>query len=100
MAVGALYVNYNNAELSGVVGDFKIHRRQNTGATAITSSIIAAQLTAGTRAFNMSETIVGQEAMSAFKTISVTTTGASSDADVWAGAINSAGFVNLSLIHI
>ena len=95
MAVGALYVNYNNAELSGVVGDFKIHRRQNTGATAITSSIIAAQLTAGTRAFNMSETIVGQEAMSAFKTISVTTTGASSDADVWAGAINSAGFVNI-----
>ena len=95
LAVGALYVNYNNAELSGVVGDFKIHRRQNTGATAITSSIIAAQLTAGTRAFNMSETIVGQEAMSAFKTISVTTTGASSDADVWAGAINSAGFVNI-----
>ena len=95
LAVGALYVNYNNAELSDVVGDFKIHRRQNTGATAITSSIIAAQLTAGTRAFNMSETIVGQEAMSAFKTISVTTTGASSDADVWAGAINSAGFVNI-----
>tara|TARA_B100000683_G_scaffold277203_1_gene334462 strand:+ start:3264 stop:6518 length:3255 start_codon:yes stop_codon:yes gene_type:complete len=95
LAVGALYINYNNAEVSPEVADFKIHRRQNTGATTITSSIIAAQLTAGTRAFNMSETIVGQEAMSAFKTISVTTTGASSDADVWAGAINSAGFVNI-----
>ena len=95
LAVGALYINYNNAELSDVVGDFKIHRRVATGATAITSSIIAAQVTAGTYAFNIQETLVNNAALQAAKTISVTTTGASSDADVIAGAINSAGFTNI-----
>ena len=79
-----------------MVGDFKIHRRVSTGATAITSSIIAAQVTAGTYAFNIQETLVNNAALQTAKTISVTTTGASSDADVIAGAINSAGFVNVS----
>ena len=94
LAVGALYINYNNAE-DTIVGDFKIHRRVATGATSITSSIIAAQVTAGTYAFNIQETLVNNAALQADKTISVTTTGASSDADVIAGAINSAGFVNV-----
>ena len=53
LAVGALYINFNNAEETAVVGDFKIHRRVATGATSITSSIIAAQVTAGTYAFNI-----------------------------------------------
>ena len=94
LAVGALYINYNNAE-DTIVGDFKIHRRVATGATSITSSIVAAQVTAGTYAFNIQETLVNNAALQADKTISVTTTGASSDADVIAGAINSAGFVNV-----
>ena len=95
MAVGALYINYNNAEASDVVGDFKIHRRVATGNTSITSSIIAAQVTAGTYAFNIQETLVNNAALQADKTISVTTSGASGDADVIAGAINSAGFTNI-----
>ena len=94
LAVGALYINYNNAE-DTIVGDFKIHRRVATGNTSITSSIIAAQCTAGTYAFNMQETIVNSATLSSAKTISVTTTAASSDADVIAGAINSAGFTNI-----
>jgi len=96
LAVGSLYINYNNAEATAMVGDFKIHRRVSTGATAITSSIIAAQVTSGTYAFNIQETLVNNAALQTAKTISVTTTGASSDADVIAGAINSAGFVNVS----
>ena len=95
LAVGALYINYNNAEASDVVGDFKIHRRVATGNTSITSSIIAAQVTAGTYAFNIQETLVNNAALQADKTISVTTSGASGDADVIAGAINSAGFTNI-----
>ena len=95
LAVGTLYVNYNNAEESSTVADFKIHRRTNTGNTSIKSSIIAAQLTANTYAFNIQESIVGQAALSADKTVSVTTTAASSDADVIAGAINAAGFTNV-----
>ena len=96
LAVGALYINFNNAEETAVVGDFKIHRRVATGATSITSSIIASQVTAGTYAFNIQETLVNNAALQADKTISVTTTGASSDADVIAGAINTAGFTNVS----
>ena len=95
LAVGTLYVNYNNAEETPVVGDFKIHRRVATGNTTVKSSIIAAQLTANTYAFNIQETTVGSATLGADKTISVTTTGASSDADVIAGAINTAGFTNI-----
>ena len=95
LAIGTLYVNYNNAEETAVVADFKIHRRVTTGITSITSEIITTQLTASTYAFNIQESIVGQEALGADVTISVTTTAASSDADVIAGAINSAGFTNI-----
>ena len=96
LAVGALYINYNNAEESDMIGDFKIHRRVATGNTTITSSIIDAQVTAGTYAFNIQETLVNSASLGSAVTISVTTTGASSDADVIAGAINSAGFTNVS----
>ncbi|MAV94571.1 MAG: hypothetical protein CMA31_02655 [Euryarchaeota archaeon] len=95
LAVGTLYVNYNNGEVDPIIGDFKIHRRTNTGNTSIKSSIITSQLTANTYAMNIQESIVGQAALGADKTISVTTTGASSDADEIAGAINSAGFTNI-----
>ena len=95
LAVGTLYVNYNNAEVTPTVADFKIHRRVSTGTTRIVSSVITTQLTAGTRAFNIQESIVASEALSADTSITVITTGAASDADVVAGAINSAGFTNV-----
>ena len=95
LAIGSLYVNYNNAETTDVVADFKIHRRVTTGNTTITSDIITTQLTATTYAFNIQESIVGTEALGADVTVSVTTTAASSDADEVAGAINSAGFTNI-----
>ena len=95
LAVGTLYVNYNNGEVDPALADFKIHRRTNTGATSIKSSIITTQLTAGTHAIAIQESIVGQAALSAAVTVSITTTGASSDADVVAGEINSAGFTNI-----
>ena len=95
LAVGTLYVNYNNAEETPIVGDFKIHRRIATGNTTVKSSIITTQLTANTYAFNIQETTVGSATLGADKTISVTTTGASSDADEIAGGINTAGFTNI-----
>ena len=95
LTVGTLYVNYNNGEVDPALADFKIHRRTNAGSTSITSSIITSQLTAGTHAIAIQESIVGQAALSAAVTVSITTTGASSDADVVAGEINSAGFTNI-----
>jgi hypothetical protein len=96
LAVGTLYVNYNNGEITPIAGDFKIHRRVSTGSTKIVSSIIGTQLTAATYAINIQEGIVAQEALNADVTISgIVTTGASTDADVVAGAINTAGFTNI-----
>ena len=43
----------------------------------------------------LAESIVGQAAMSTGKALSITATGAASDADVIADAINAAGFVNV-----
>ena len=95
LAQGVLYVNYNNAEATDNIADFKIYRRSTTGSTRIVSDIITTQLTAGTYAFNIQETKVAVEALAADVTMSVTTTGASTDADLVAGAINSGGFTNI-----
>ena len=95
LPVGTVYIKTNNDEAANPIGDFKIHRRQATGNTKITSDIIAAQMTAGTYAFNIAETTPASAVLSAATTISVTTTGAATDADVIAGAINSGGFNNV-----
>ena len=95
LAVGTLYVNYNNAEATADIGDFKIHRRVSSASTTITSEIIDAQLTATTYAFNIQESVVGSATLGADKTISVTTTGGPTDAEVVAGEINTAGFTNI-----
>jgi len=95
LAVGTLYVNYNNAEATADIGDFKIHRRVSSASTTITSEIITTQLTATTYAFNIQESTVGSATLGADKTISVTTTGASTDAELVAGEINTAGFTNI-----
>ena len=55
LAVGTLYVQSNTTEATAIEADFKIFRRKNTGSTTVTSSIIAAQVSAGTYAFTISE---------------------------------------------
>ena len=55
LAVGTVYVQSNTTEAAAVEADFKIFRRKNTGSTTVTSSIIAAQVSAGTYAFTISE---------------------------------------------
>jgi hypothetical protein len=91
--VGTLYVNSNN---SSDEIDFRILRKENSGATIIKSSVIATQLVAGTYSFTMQESLVGQLSLDAARTISVTiVTAGASNADTIAGAINSAGFTNV-----
>jgi len=93
IAVGGLYVNSSNGTTDV---DFKIYRRENLNSTKIISSIIASQVSAGSQTFTIAESIVGQEALNAPITVSVTTAGASGDADTLAGAINStSGFTNI-----
>ena len=95
LAVGTVYIKTNNDESANPIGDFKIHRRQSTGNTKITSDIITTQVTTGTYAFDIAETAPASATLSAAVTISVTTNGAADDADDIAGAINSAGLTNV-----
>jgi hypothetical protein len=95
LPVGALYVKYNDAEDSPVDANFKIYRRRASGRTTITSNAITTNISAGGFSFDIQETIVGSASLQSAITVSGTATGASSDADVIAGAINSAGFVNV-----
>ncbi len=93
LAVGTTYINHNNGTTEA---DARPYRRANTGNTLVTSSVIASQVTGGTYAFNIAESIVGQDAISSASTISVTTTAATTDSDVIAAGINGAGMVNVS----
>ena len=92
LAVGDLYIDWENSA-TGL--DQTIHRRESTGSTAITSSVIAAQVSTGAQSFTIAESIVGQAALNSAITVSVTPTGAATDADLIAGQINGAGFTNI-----
>ena len=96
LAVGNLYARYNYDADSPILANFKLFRRNAVGATSIRSSAVTTNLTANTYAFTIEETRVGSNSYSTPVTVSVTTTGASSDADVVAGAINSAGLTNVT----
>jgi len=95
LAAGAVYVQTNAAEEAINLATFKIFNRAAAGATVITSSAVATQLSAQSYAFDIQETLANNVALQTAKTVSFTATGASSDADVLAGAINSAGFTNI-----
>jgi len=95
LAVGDLYVKYNDAEDEPVLADFKIYRRRASGRTTITSRAITSNISAGAFSFDIFESVIGSASLAADVTVTGTATGASSDADVIAGAINSAGLVNI-----
>ena len=90
--VGSLYVNSNNG--SDEI-DFIIQRKETAGATIIKSSAITTQCVAGTYSVTMQESLVGQESLGSSTTFSITTVGASGDADTIANAINAQGFTNI-----
>ena len=91
--VGTLYVNSFN---SNDEIDFRILRKENSGATIVKSSVIATQLVAATYTFSMAESLVGQATLDAARTISVNiASAATTNADQIAGAINAAGFTNV-----
>ena len=112
IAVGTLYVKYNDSEYSGhgtnpTVVDFKIHRRLNSGPTTITTGIVkSSTFTSGTNTFTAIESVIGSAYLGDYtatgsqgsgKTVTFTgTASATADAIAFAGAINSAGFTNVT----
>ena len=95
LALGALYVQAHVSEAENEEFDFTIMARNSSTATSITSSAVATQLSSQSYGFQISESIVGQAAMSTGKALSITALGNAGDADLIANAINAAGFVNV-----
>ena len=96
LTLGDLYVQSNSAEDASEIGSFKIFRRAASGATTITSSkITTSKITAGSYDIYAQESLAGQSTLDTAKTITVVATGASTDADVFAAAVNAAGFTNV-----
>ena len=95
LSLGQLYVQAHTTEAENEEFDFTIFARNSSTATSITSSAVATQLSSQSYGFTMSESIVAQAAMSTGKALTITATGAASDADLIADAINAAGFVNI-----
>ena len=96
LTLGQVYIQANTTLAGDEEGDFTLFARNATGATTITSSAVtASSIAAGAKTFTMAESIVGQEAMNPHQTVSFTATGATTDADVIADAINAKGFTNI-----
>ena len=98
LAITALYVKSNVGEQSDPISDFKIFKRSAVGATSITSSVVAAQASSGAFSFQIAESDVGSATLKTAITVAGSVTGASTDADVIAGAINGAGFEHIEAV--
>ena len=98
IAAGSVYVRSNVAEdVLGGKATFQIMVRAASGATSITSAAITAStFPAGAANFQMQSTSTGSATLSSLTTVSMTFTGATTDADEIAGAINGAGVANVS----
>ena len=96
LATSALYVKSNDGEATDLVANFKVYKRNGTGATAITSSAVTTQASSGSITFTLAESIVGSATLGNAITVTGTATGAAADADVIAGAINNAAMTNVS----
>jgi hypothetical protein len=94
LVAGDVYVKANIEETDPILADFRVFVRAASGATSVTSDKIVAQLAAGTYSFDLEETTAGSLTRTN-KTVTLTTTGAASDADLVAGKINAAGFTNI-----
>ena len=73
LAIGSLYVKYNDDEVSPELANFKVYGRKNVGDTAITSVLSAiASIGSGTYNYTISESIVGSSVMTDPLTVSFT----------------------------
>ena len=96
LQVGDIYVKSNVDESTSKLGTFKIYRRVTSGATVIKSAKVAAQISSGIHEFTIQETLANSQTFTTAVTVPFIATGAAADADVLAGAINSAGLVNVT----
>lgn len=93
MALGDLYVKYNDDEGSPVEADFKLYARKGVGATVVTSiPIVTTTLTNSTSfSFTISESVAGSDTLTTPVTVSFTSGGnTDNDADIILTALTAA----------
>ena len=94
---GAIYVQSNSSENSNPLADFKIFRKNGSGAVVATSTkILASTWAAGSYSFTISESITGQSNLDTPKTVTFVATGATTDSEVFVAALNAVGLTNVS----
>jgi hypothetical protein len=97
LTANQLYVKYNAADDATILASYYVYYRKETGATTITSSkITATSFSAQAYAFTVSESLKDNATMTSPVSASFTATGASTDSDLMATAINNLGLVNVS----
>ena len=95
--LGSVYAVTNIAEDVEPLATFTLKRRNATGATTITSAAITAStFVGGNYTFEVTESITGQSTLTVETVITFTATGATTDADNLADAINGAGLTNVT----
>ena len=95
LPVGSVYVQTNQSESSDPKADYKIFRRANTGVTTIISAkVVNATWAGASYTFTISETAKNTETLTS-ATVTWTATGAVTDAEELASAINAAGLANI-----
>ena len=97
LATNALYIKYNAADDTPELASYYVYYRATSGATNVVSNKIdATTFSAGALTFTVSESLKGNATMTTPVTASFTATGAATDADLMAEAVNNLGLVNVS----
>ena len=92
-----VYAMANVTENATNLANFTLYKRNATGATTITSGIVdSTTFTSGGNDFTIQETVKGSATLSTAVNVTFTATGATTDADLMAAAINTAGLVNVT----
>jgi len=91
LAAGDSYVLSNAQGTSPARAAFTVYERVGTGTTRIEGGVIGATFTPGNESFTIAESAPGVQGVGDPVTVSFAVAGNSDDADVMAGAINSAG---------
>ena len=96
IAEGAVYVQSNVAESVDPLATFKLYRKNGAGAVSATSAkVTSSTFGSGSSTFTLQATASGAGALSNAETITWVPTGATTDADLLASAINAKGITNV-----
>lgn len=92
LAVDSLFIQSNSTEGSPETANFRVWRRAASGNTIITSAVVTSStFTSGANEFTINEFDKGTLELHGAVAVSFTATGAASDADLFAEAVNALG---------